>query len=229
MFAAPMLASSPPVWTMSRAPAGLLSVAQPDPSIPDARIRTSARVSKTTGCSAIQSLKGASWRLRRARSPKESASPASTTTENHAAPDMRLNVLKLPRRGKARVSLKRPRCDDSPGHEQLQPMDLIDQMGRGADPDARLTELMARVELLGADDPAGWAGSEIRENVAQHARHLVLRALAAGYDWPMSSPPHTRGPGSPAARSVVSAVRPPLTMAAAARGRSTASARRAGW
>lgn len=108
MFAAPMLASSPPVWTMSRASAGLLSVAQPDPSIPDARIRTSARVSKTTGCPAIQSLKGASWRLRRARSPKESASPASTTTENHAAPDMRLNVLKLPRRGKARVSLNAP-------------------------------------------------------------------------------------------------------------------------
>ena len=100
-----MLASSPPIWTISRAPAGLLRVPQPDPSIPEARIRTSACVSKTTGCSAIQSLRGASWRLRRTRRPKASASPASTTTANHVLPDIRLNVLEMRKCCKARVSL----------------------------------------------------------------------------------------------------------------------------
>jgi hypothetical protein len=40
-------------------------------------------------------------------------------------------------------------------------------------------ELTERMEQLGADDPAGWARSEIRENIAQQARYLVLRRL-----WP---------------------------------------------
>lgn len=48
-----------------------------------------------------------------------------------------------------------------------------------AEPDARLSELTARMEQLGADDPAGWARSEIQENIAQQARYLFLRRL-----WP---------------------------------------------
>jgi hypothetical protein len=104
-WAEAMVASRPPVWTISRAPAGLLRVTQPDPSGHDARIRTSARVSKTTGCPAIQLLSGASWRLARTSKPMPTASTAPTTTENHAPPDMRLNVLTLPSYYKPRLSL----------------------------------------------------------------------------------------------------------------------------
>jgi hypothetical protein len=95
-WAEAMVASRPPVWTISRAPAGLLRVTQPNPSGHNARIRTSARVSKTTGCPAIQLLSGASWRLARTSKPMLIASPASTTTQNHPSPDMRLNVPLCP-------------------------------------------------------------------------------------------------------------------------------------
>lgn len=56
---------------------------------------------------------------------------------------------------------------------------LIDRDGTVAEPDARLSELTARMEQLGVDDPAGWARSEITENIAQQARYLFLRHL-----WP---------------------------------------------
>ncbi|MCP4385018.1 MAG: hypothetical protein GY798_27005 [Hyphomicrobiales bacterium] len=38
-----------------------------------------------------------------------------------------------------------------------------------------LDELSAIFKALGADDPEGWAGSEIRENIPQLARFLFLR------------------------------------------------------
>ena len=38
-------------------------------------------------------------------------------------------------------------------------------------------ELAERLRSVGAEDPAGWAGSELREDIAQTARYLFLRAL----------------------------------------------------
>jgi hypothetical protein len=58
-------------------------------------------------------------------------------------------------------------------------MDLIDKNRTVTEPDARLAKLTARMEQRGADDPAGWARSEITENIAQQARYLFLRRL-----WP---------------------------------------------
>ena len=40
-----------------------------------------------------------------------------------------------------------------------------------------LAELTRRFESLGASEPAGWAMSELTENLAQTARFLFLRAL----------------------------------------------------
>ena len=40
-----------------------------------------------------------------------------------------------------------------------------------------LDRLTATFERLGADDPAGWADSEVTENIAQLARFLALRLL----------------------------------------------------
>lgn len=60
-------------------------------------------------------------------------------------------------------------------------MALIDKDRTVAEPDARLTGLTARMQQLGADDPAGWASSEIGENIAQQARYLFLRRL-----WPQA-------------------------------------------
>jgi hypothetical protein len=42
-------------------------------------------------------------------------------------------------------------------------MDLIGKDGTVAESDVRLSELTARMEELGPDDPAGWARSEIQE------------------------------------------------------------------
>jgi hypothetical protein len=53
-------------------------------------------------------------------------------------------------------------------------MKLINKDRTVAEPEARLSELAARMEQLGADDPAGWARSEIQENIAQQARYLFL-------------------------------------------------------
>lgn len=45
--------------------------------------------------------------------------------------------------------------------------------------DARVTALTQRMTQLGANDAAGWARSEVEENIAQQARYLVLRHLWA--------------------------------------------------
>lgn len=42
-----------------------------------------------------------------------------------------------------------------------------------------MDELTKRLTDLGAPDPAGWAASEIRENIAQQARFIFLRKI-----WP---------------------------------------------
>jgi hypothetical protein len=40
-----------------------------------------------------------------------------------------------------------------------------------------LDELAERFSSAGADEPSSWAGSELREDIAQFARYLFLRAL----------------------------------------------------
>jgi hypothetical protein len=62
---------------------------------------------------------------------------------------------------------------------QLRMMTLINKDRTVAEPEARLSELTARMEQLGAEDPASWARPEIQENIAQQARYLFLRRL-----WP---------------------------------------------
>src|SRR5215469_18717901 len=61
----------------------------------------------------------------------------------------------------------------------LRMWDLINKDRTVAEQDARLSELTARMEQLGTDGPAGWARSEVQENIAQQARYLFLRRL-----WP---------------------------------------------
>ncbi|MGW5366638.1 hypothetical protein [Actinopolymorpha pittospori] len=46
-----------------------------------------------------------------------------------------------------------------------------------AETNARLAALTERMAALGADDPEGWARSEINENIPQQARYLVLRRV----------------------------------------------------
>ncbi len=40
-----------------------------------------------------------------------------------------------------------------------------------------LAALTKRMDELGASDPEGWARSEIREDIPQQARYLVLRRI----------------------------------------------------
>jgi hypothetical protein len=51
------------------------------------------------------------------------------------------------------------------------------------DPHTEIAELTARMRELGANDPESWASSQIKENIAQQARYLLLRQLwARGID-----------------------------------------------
>ena len=151
-WAEAIVVSRPSVWTISRAPAGLLRVTQLNPSGHDPRIRMSARVSKTTGCPAIQLLSGASCRLARTSTPMPSASPAPTTTGNHASPDMRLNVLTLPSYYKARLSLntqKRPHNDGVSGPDSRARIGVL-QRTRGVTPEESVTLCDGHGALVGA-------------------------------------------------------------------------------
>lgn len=44
-------------------------------------------------------------------------------------------------------------------------------------------DLTQRMRELGADDPEGWASSEIEEDIAQEARWLVIRQVREAVTW----------------------------------------------
>jgi hypothetical protein len=49
-------------------------------------------------------------------------------------------------------------------------------------------DLHQRMRDLGAEDPSGWADSELTEDIAQEARWLVIRQIRAGIDLLVENP-----------------------------------------
>jgi len=77
----------------------------------------------------------------------------------------------------------------------------------------RKYDLVARMRELGVDDPEGWAESELREDIAQEARWLVLRRIWREIDsWTVDTIA-----GVPAAQRAVAAGADPADVAQAMR------------